>query len=173
MDNRIFIKIKEGEIIPEFNLKNIEGEVFASDEFLRKKNLVIFFFNDLKDKCCADYLLKLNKVYAKLKQENSEILAVSENGGPGLKEFAESNNLKFHLLLDADRAVMDKFTYKDKQGNNIGAVFITDKFQSLYSSYFHQAFGKLPQVNEIVRSVEFLEKQCPECGVSTWTENAG
>lgn len=168
MDPKIFSKIKKGAVIPEFKLKNTLGEVVSSNKYLRKNNLIIFFFNLLKDKCCADYLNMLNVIYEELRENNAEILVVCQEKLGLLKSFIEKNDVKFDILIDSDTKTINKFTYKDKEGNNICALFIADKFNSLYRSYLHHPFGELPDKGEIVSSIEFLEKQCPECGGGTW-----
>lgn len=171
MDSRIFTKIKKGQVIPGFTLETIDNETLSSDILLRKKNLVLFFFNQLTDKCCQDYLLMLNNISSQSEDSDTQILAISSEKPGLLQEFKNEHAINFTFLLDPQRKVINKFTYKDKEGNNICALFITDKFQSLYKPYFHQPFGRLPDKEEIISSIEFLEKQCPECGVTTWEED--
>lgn len=168
MDNQIFSRIKKGDILPLFTLKNTKGEIISTDSFLRKKSLVVFFFNRIQDSCCSSYLEMLNSIYSELEEEGAEVLAVSQDKEDTLKEFGENKKIKFRLLFDSGGKVINKFTYKDNSGNNICALFITDKFQSLYKAYLHQPFGELPGKEEIISSVNFVEKQCPECGASTW-----
>lgn len=172
MDSRIFSKIKKGNIIPSFSLPDISGAVVSLDRFLRKKNLVIFFFNKLEDNCCKEFIKMLNGIYGQLKNQEAEVLAISQESLKPLREFAKLEDIKIILLLDKNGKVMDKFTYRDKNDNNICALFIVDKFGSLYKPYFHEPFSNLPDTNEIISSLEFLNKQCPECGVSTWGEES-
>lgn len=173
MDSRIFSKIKKGDIIPAFTLKNTKGDDISSDGFLRKKNLIILFFNRLSDSCCGEYLGILNDVYQELQNEDTEILAISQEKQDILEAFVKNKKIKFNILLDSEGKVINKFTYKDNAGNNICALFIMDKFQGLYKAYLHRPFGELPDKKEIIASIEFVEKQCPECGVSTWPQDPG
>lgn len=112
----------------------------------------------------------LKVIYEELRENNAEILVVCQEKIDLLKNFIEKNDIKFDILIDSDTKAINKFTCNDKEGNNICALFITDKFNSLYKCYFHDPCGGLPDRHEIVSAIEFLEKQCPECGVSTWEE---
>ena len=172
MSNRILSRIKKGGIMPDFDLINTRGETVAPDKYLRKNNLVVFFFNRLDDNGCKKYLAMLNDIYKELQQEDTEIIAVAAEDLQALREFAQDKKIKFDLLADPQKEVLNKFTYKDNEVNNIGVLFIFDKYSTLYRCYFHRAwpFGELPDKNELISAIEFLDKQCPECGVSTWPE---
>lgn len=170
MDSQIFSKIKKGNIIPSFSLPEASGNIVSLDDFLRKKNLVILFFNKLEYYCGKKFIKLLDGIYEQLKKEETEVLAVSQESLKALRDFAKQECVRITLLSDKDGKVMNKFTYRDKNGNNICALFIIDKFGSLYKPYFHQPFDNLPDIKEIISSLEFLNKQCPECGVSAWEE---
>ncbi|MCM8798443.1 MAG: peroxiredoxin family protein [Candidatus Omnitrophica bacterium] len=157
-----FSKIRKGQIIPSFSLKNLKGETILSSNLLRKKNLIIFFFKNLEDKQSKEYLRLLNGIYDDIRQD-AEIFAVSCARQESLKDFSKRMEIKFDILVDSDDVVRCKFTEE-----SFNFLIITDRFLSLYKAY-----SLLPDKDEIVSSIEFLEKQCPECGVSTWPEELG
>jgi|YelNatPaOPRAMG01_1025707.scaffolds.fasta_scaffold11994_2 peroxiredoxin len=154
-------KIKNGQIIPRINLSNYQDGNFSTDNLWQKKNLIIFFFAKL-DLNIKRYLIELNSAYELIKEQNAELLAVSGENDKGLiREFIAKENIKFDILFDKEGLITDKFLIDKKP-----ILFITDRFFSLY-----RAYEQLPQKEEVLSSLEFLEKQCPECGVSHWEDN--
>jgi peroxiredoxin len=156
----------KGQIIVPFHLKNVYGEIISSEKFLRKKNLVILFFTTLKDNLNKTYLEMLNSIYEKLQRLDTEVLVISQGEEKQLLGFAENKKIKFNILLDTDGLVKNKFIPNENLGRNISCLFITDRFSCIYNTYF----VKLPDKEDIVNTIEFLEKRCPECGVSEWPE---
>jgi len=154
-------KIKNGQIIPYINLSDYQDSNFSTDNLWRKKNLVLFFFTKL-DLNIRRYLIELNSVYDLIKEQNAELFAVSEENDIGLiREFIGKERIKFNILFDKEGLITDRFLIDKKP-----ILFIADRFFSLYRDY-----EELPQKEEILSSLEFIEKQCPECGVSHWEDN--
>ncbi|MCM8778182.1 MAG: peroxiredoxin family protein [Candidatus Omnitrophica bacterium] len=154
------VKIKNGQIIPSFRLEDLAGEIIKSNDFSRKKNLVIFFF----DKLNADskrYLEMLNGIYPEVRKEEAEILAICREEKGKIAKFILQKEIKFNVLFDPESKIMEKFLQED-----FPTLFITDRFQALY-----RAYTELPDKREIISSLEFLEKQCPECGITHWPED--
>ncbi|MFQ6084371.1 MAG: peroxiredoxin family protein [Methanosarcinales archaeon] len=106
---RIFkFKLLEiGEKAPYFELRTTDGKEFNLANFNDKKILLVFFKTDCSH--CLRQLANLNEIKEKI-QEKLEIIAVSESDKKKTKEFEETYNLNFPILID------DKDIFKSKYG---------------------------------------------------------
>jgi len=102
-------KIKPGDYIPDFSLKDQYGNLFNISDFLGKKKLVIFFYpqdgslNCTKEAC---YFRDLSDVFDEV---NAVIIGISGQSVESHKEFAEKNRLKYTLLSDTSNIVRNLF----------------------------------------------------------------
>lgn len=151
--------VRKGQAVPRFFGETQRGTNVSTDEFDRKNELVLFFF-DPELKKHRDYLNTLKAAQAQLMAMGARIVAVSakEKGVP--REAAEVT-----VISDANNEIRGKFVF-----GGGGAVFIIDKFQSLYKAYLEGEPDGFPSARELISSIEFLQKQCPECGAPVWPE---
>jgi len=154
-------RIKKGQLIPYFSLVNHEGKTIISDNYRQIKYLVILFFENLDIN--KEYLLNLDRSYAEFQKNDIEVLAVTSNGAETVKEFIKNKGLKFEILFDRDEEVINKFINKTPDGKHIYGLFITDQFNSLFNFFPSAPYGNLPEPEEILKEVNFMQIQCPEC----------
>lgn len=152
-------RLDDRSLMPLFNLACREGQIFDILEFKRKKNLVIFFvsFPD------AAFLLKAEEAYARLKEQNAEMSVVCSLPLTEIESFYRKNRLSYCILSDEKREVFAKFLSFEK-GEDIAALFITDRFGEIFFQYAAKVVSDMPSFDDIVKSLVFIESQCPECG---------
>jgi thioredoxin-dependent peroxiredoxin len=101
--------IKPGDYIPDFSLKNQDGNLVKISNYLGKKKLVIFFYpqdgslNCTKEAC---YFRDLSDVFD---DADAVLIGISGQSVESHKEFSEKNRLKYTLLSD--------------EGNNVRKLF--------------------------------------------------
>ena len=101
--------IKPGDYIPDFSLKDQDGNLLEISNYLGKKKLVIFFYpqdgslNCTKEAC---YFRDLSDVF---EEADAIVIGISSQSVESHKEFAEKNRLKYTLLSD--------------HGNNVRKLF--------------------------------------------------
>jgi peroxiredoxin Q/BCP len=102
-------RIKTGDIIPTFTLKDQDGNVFDISSLLGRKKMVIFFYpqdgslNCTKEAC---YFRDLSDVF---EEADAIVIGISSQSVESHKEFAEKNRLKYTLLSDSVNAVRKLF----------------------------------------------------------------
>ena len=102
-------QIKLGDYIPDFSLKDQDGNLFKISDYLGKKKLVIFFYpqdgslNCTKEAC---YFRDLSDVFDEV---NAVVIGISGQSVESHKEFAEKNRLKYTLLSDTGNNVRKLF----------------------------------------------------------------
>jgi peroxiredoxin len=148
------IKIQEKQRIPAFSLPAEDGcTVFNSDDFLRKKNLVILISLDLEKS--SEYLDMLDGLYPDLKFFDAEIVAITSD------EKFKKVFKNIYLLQDSENRVAKKFA-----DESLPTLFITDKFHTLFECYIDKPVGHLPSGEQIIKTIEYIESSCPECSDS-------
>jgi peroxiredoxin Q/BCP len=102
-------RIRIGDLIPLFTLKDQNGSDFDISTFLGKKKLVIFFYpqdgslNCTKEAC---YFRDLADVF---EEADAVVIGISGQSVESHKEFAEKNRLKYTLLSDTGNTVRKLF----------------------------------------------------------------
>lgn len=101
--------IKLGDQIPDFSLKDQDGNLIKISDYLGKKKLVIFFYpqdgslNCTKEAC---YFRDLSDVF---EEADAIVIGISSQSVDSHKEFAEKNRLRYTLLSDNENIVRKIF----------------------------------------------------------------
>lgn len=101
--------VKLGDYIPDFSLKDQDGNLFNISNYLGKKKLVIFFYPQDGSLNCtreACYFRDLSEVFD---EADAVLIGISGQSVESHKEFAEKNRLNYTLLSDT--------------GNNVRKIF--------------------------------------------------
>jgi peroxiredoxin Q/BCP len=102
-------QIKLGDYIPDFSLKDQDGNLLEISNYMGKKKLVIFFYpqdgslNCTKEAC---YFRDLSEVFD---EADAVVIGISGQSVESHKEFAERNKLKYTLLSDSENTVRKLF----------------------------------------------------------------
>jgi thioredoxin-dependent peroxiredoxin len=101
--------IKVGDYIPDFSLKDQDGNLLKISNYLGKKKLVIFFYPQDGSLNCtreACYFRDLSDVFD---EADAVLIGISGQSVESHKEFAEKNRLKYALLSDTGNNVRKLF----------------------------------------------------------------
>lgn len=99
--------IAPGQIAPLFRAVDSQGQTISLEQFRGHKNVLLTFFPRCFTGGCASHLASLRDVAAALPQ--TQILAVSTDEAPAIREFARQLKLPFPILLDPDRQISLQF----------------------------------------------------------------
>jgi peroxiredoxin Q/BCP len=108
-----------GDKIPEFSLRDQNGELFDIRSVLGIKRLVIFFYpqdgslNCTKEAC---YFRDLNDLFL---ENDAVVLGISGQSVESHREFASNNRLPYKILSDTDNKVRKLFGVPSKFFNLI------------------------------------------------------
>jgi len=116
-------------MIPEFSLRDQDGELFDVRSVLGSKRLVIFFYSQDGSLNCtkeACYFRDLNDLFI---ENEAIILGISGQSVESHREFASNNRLPYIILSDTNNQVRKLFGVPSKFFNLIpGRVtYITDR----------------------------------------------
>ncbi len=94
--------------VESFSLRNLDGDLVSSDEFIGKGPVLLDFWATWC-KPCLKNLPKLEKIYQEYAEKGLTVLAINEDGTRSLSKvepLVNSLGLTFPVLIDEDREIM-------------------------------------------------------------------
>jgi peroxiredoxin Q/BCP len=101
--------IKLGDYIPDFSLKDQNGNDFDISTLLGKKKLVIFFYPEDGSLNCTKEACYFRDLSAVFDEADAIVIGISGQSVESHKEFADKNRLKYTLLSDTGNTVRKLF----------------------------------------------------------------
>ena len=89
-----------GQPAPDFSLRNQHGQTVSLADFRGTKNVVVLFYPWAFSGVCSGELAEIRDHLADLRNDSSELLAISCDAMYSLRVFAERDGLEFSLLSD-------------------------------------------------------------------------
>jgi peroxiredoxin Q/BCP len=134
--------------MPEFSLKDQEGNVFHSTDHLGKKPLVIFFYpKDFTPGCTAE-ACAFRDHYEDFTDAGALVIGISSDSGESHRNFANRHRLPFILLSDPNKEVRRKFRVRNRLLNLLPGreTFVVDKNGRIVMTFEGmQARGHVPR----------------------------
>ena len=100
-----------GESAPNFTLKNTSKEDVSLADYAGKTVILAFYPGAFTGVCDAE-MCSFQDNLSKLNESNSDVIGISVDSPWANAEFASKYNLKFELLSDIDREVVDAYDAK-------------------------------------------------------------
>jgi peroxiredoxin Q/BCP len=117
-----------GDPAPNFRLPTSNGSYVALEDFLGKKNVVVYFYPKDFTRGCTAEACSFRDSYESFKDLGAEVIGISSDGQDSHRDFAQRHHLPFILLSDADGSVRKAYQVKKSLGLFAGRVsFVIDK----------------------------------------------
>ena len=100
--------LKEGDMIPEFQVRDQDGNTVTQKDFEGKRIVLYFYPKDSTPGCTAE-ACNLRDNYAALRAAGYEIYGVSKDSTVSHGRFIEKNALPFTLLSDPSTEMLQAF----------------------------------------------------------------
>lgn len=100
--------LKVGDNAPQFEAKDQEGNTIKLSDYSGKK-LVLFFYPKASTPGCTAEACNLSDNYQTFLRKGYDVLGVSADSAKRQQNFINKNELKFPLLADEDKAVINAF----------------------------------------------------------------
>lgn len=112
-------ELKEGDLAPEFDLKDDSGKSVKLSE-LRGRNVVLYFYPADDTPGCTKESCSFRDHKAAFDGRNAVILGVSPDGVDSHVKFKQKYSLTFPLLADADRRIHAAYGVRNRSTFVIG-----------------------------------------------------
>jgi len=120
--------IQKGELVPNFKLKNQDGNDFEFKDHLGKGKIVLYFYPKDETPGCIMEACAFRDSYQVFTDAGVEVIGISSDSVESHKQFAEKYNLPFILLSDTGEKVRKMFGVSKTLGLIPGRVtFVIDE----------------------------------------------
>jgi peroxiredoxin Q/BCP len=137
------VKLKIGDMAPDFSLQSSKGEKVRLSQFLGTKNVVIFFYQMDGSPVCSREAEAFRNKYEAFKEMGAEVVGISSQSVESHKAFSNHHALPFIMLSDVEGSVRKLYGVSATLGVVPGRVtFVIDKegvVKYVFSSQFQPA----------------------------------
>lgn len=156
---------RPGFMIRDFTLISNPGEDIRISSFRGRSNLAVVFLGH--SDAMRSFLNDIERHGREFFEQGTKVVVVVPYG---LEEQTSpiGNSPLFLVLYDKTHAVYRRSGAMDKDGHPIPLVYVTDRFGEIVSVYVAPGHSMPPRVQDVLNSVEFANRQCPECEPPEW-----
>lgn len=102
-------KIQEGDTIPAFSLPDQDGKLTHIEDFIGKRNLVLFFYPKDDTPGCAKEACTFRDQFESFSGLDAEVIGISGQSVESHKRFAQKYGLLYPLLSDEGNKIRRLF----------------------------------------------------------------
>ncbi|NAS11829.1 peroxiredoxin [Poritiphilus flavus] len=147
--------LKLGDSIPDFSLKDQNGNWFHLKELIGNKPLVIFFYPKDYTPGCTKEVCDFRDRYEDFQELGAEVVGISSDSEKMHQRFAQSYKLPFTLLSDKGGKVRKLFKVESKFFNLLPGreTFVVDKSGKLIL-----VFNSINATNHMPMALKAIQK---------------
>ncbi len=149
-----------GDLAPEFAAASTSGNNVSLSEFRGKKNVLLAFFPLAFTGTCTKELVCFTEDFDQFTGRGVEILPISVDSVPSLREFKNKLQMKTELLSDFKRDVSRAYGVlnEDRFYSN-RAYFLIDREGTVRWSYIERNNSERRENEEIFAAIELLSSK--------------
>ena len=148
-------KVNVGDIAPDFELKDKDGNKVKLSDFRGEKSVVVYFYPKDETPGCTAQACSFRDSYEDFKEAGAEVIGISSDGSSSHSGFAENHRLPFILLSDPIGKARKAYGAYDLFGMIPGRVtFVIDKGGKI----IHKFDSQLSPTKHIKESLEAIKK---------------
>lgn len=160
--------IDAGEMLPEFRLPAAGGRSVQLWDYKQHQQLILLALHAPECLDCRQMLKTFASSYAAFREEETEILALFPAPLAAVEQAQQELHLPFPLLADERGETLRRLASSDEAGKPSLALLVADRFGAVYARYTAETTNGLPSPDLVLRDLEYIEIQCPECGAAEW-----
>ena len=149
-------KVNIGDMAPDFELKDKDGNLVKLSDFRGEKSVVVYFYPKDETPGCTAQACSFRDSYQDFTDAGAEVIGISSDGSSSHSGFAENHRLPFILLSDLSGKVRKAYGAYDLLGLIPGRVtFVIDK----QGKIIHKFDSQLSPTKHIEESLNAIKNQ--------------
>lgn len=157
---------RKGDVMPDFQFMSADGQPVLLSEKRGRFNGVLVFTGESES--AHSLLRELALHQPELAANETRTFAIVPGPRERASELRRTLHLNFEVLSDENQRLHHSLGIEDQAAHFLPAVFITDRFGEIFAAYKAGQGNTLPVVDEILSWIDFINRQCPECGPLEW-----
>jgi len=101
--------LKTGDIMPAFNLQDVDGNRVSSVEFLARGPLVVSFYRGTWCPFCNEELEALNDSYENFRRLGASLVVITPQSAGSASAYRAEHEIAFPMLVDPNADVAERF----------------------------------------------------------------
>ena len=147
------MKVKVGDVAPDFRLLSNSGEEVSLSEFRGNKSVVLYFYPKDETLGCTKEACAFRDSYQVFKEQGAEVVGVSSDSVDSHQSFANHHQLSFPLLSDSQGKVRKMYGVSSTLGLLPGRVtYVIDK-QGIVRSVFNSQIHPEQHIKEALKGL--------------------
>jgi len=159
---------EKGQLIRGFTLISALGQPISISDYRGRSNLVLVLAGGDSGNPDLEILTEFAANYGQFREEQAEVLAILQCDRERAVQIAHQTGLPFPLLVDEDGRIHRSAGAVDRSSRPAVAIYVTDAFGEVFAVYRAAEGQTMPSAQQIVKSLSFINMQCPECGHPEW-----
>ena len=151
------MKLKTGDKIPSFRLKDQNDNIRTSDKI--NKPLVLFFYPKDDTPGCTIEVCGFRDKYDLFKILGAEVWGINNGDSESHLEFANKNKLQYPLLCDIKNTLRRKFGVQKKLGFIEGRVTYIIDSHGIIIHIFEDLLNGPAHIKEAIRALKKIQKK--------------
>ena len=149
------MELKVGDKIPNFTVKDTNGNDFNSATIVGHKPLVIYFYPKDNTPGCTAQACSFRDQYEDFKDLGAEVIGVSSDSVASHQEFTRQYKLPFILLSDSDQKIKKLFGVPSRVFGLVpGRVtYVADK-----NGVIQMVFDRILATKHMLKAMETIKK---------------
>ncbi|GLV56898.1 hypothetical protein KDH_37370 [Dictyobacter sp. S3.2.2.5] len=153
--------LEAGQIIPAFTLPGADGMPHSPWDYKQRDHLVLLFVPGGASSEVHSLLRTYAQHYAEFREEQCALLAITPDPVFKNLQTQEELRLPFALLSDAQGKVVARYTQWDANTHELApCIVLADRYSALYQRWLAPTIAGLPPVQELLDSLQYLNKLC-------------
>jgi AhpC/TSA family len=115
------------------------------------------------------YIASLTGKTGALKENYSRVLVIVLQEKESRSEASARQSPRL-VAIDSGGQIHRMLGATDAAGSAVPTIYITDRFGEVFAAFQNPNAAALPDAEEIIRWLEFINQQCEECSPPEWPE---
>lgn len=138
-----------GDIAPDFEMKNQQGQMVRMSSLRGKKLLIAFFPYAFSGTCSLEFGCFRDDL-SQFRSKNAEVIGVSVDSHHALRAFGESLKIEYPMLSDFNKETSRAYGVLRPDGASERAYFVIDENGKIIFKHVMEALGQRLENNELL-----------------------
>ena len=151
-------KVQVGDSAPDFTLPDQSGAPISLGDFLKKKEIVLYFYPKDNTAICIAEAQAFRDSYKVFMDVGAEVIGVSSDSVESHQQFAKQHRLPFILLSDEGSLMRKRYGVPTSFGLPGRVTYVIDR-QGIVRHIFFSQYTSQRHIDEALETLQSIRKE--------------